>query len=368
MDAPLPPGLSYSRLPVRTDWWRLAAIAVGVFLVWRLSGVVLLLFFAILLADVLRGVADAVAARLRLPPQLALAAVAVALTAALLAVLYWVGPAIAGQADDLVGRLSLQMQTLRNHYGDTSIGRALEHQLGAAQGLESELTGYALTAATVTLTTLAETFAVIVMSLYLAAAPDLYVGGVVSLFPVAHRPLARDVMAEVGLNLRRWLLGQLADMATVAGLSAVGLYALGVPVPFALATLAGLLTIVPYFGAPVAGVPAVMVALMQGWGTAVWVIVLFTGCHVIEGYVVAPLVQHRLVRMPPAMTVAAMAVATALFGTVGIVLGSPLAVATLVIVQRVYIEAILGDRPVGVVELAPVDGAGGVAGAAGDRG
>lgn len=59
----------------------------------------------------------------------------------------------------------------------------------------------------------------------------------------------------------------------------------------------------------------------------------------------APLVQHHLVRMPPALIIAAMTIAAALFGALGIVLGTPLAVAAMVIVRRVYVEYILGDTP-----------------------
>ena len=114
--------------------------------------------------------------------------------------------------------------------------------------------------------------------------------------------------------------------------------------PFALAVLAGLLTIVPYFGALAAAVPAVFVALTNGWVAVIWVIVIFTVCHAVEGYLLAPLVQRRMVHLPPALTIIAMTVAAALFGTIGIIVGTPLAVATVVIVRRVYLEHVLGDQ------------------------
>jgi predicted PurR-regulated permease PerM len=171
----------------------------------------------------------------------------------------------------------------------------------------------------------------------------MYLDGTVRLFPPRHRPLARTVLEEIGHDLRRWLLGQFVDMVTVGGLSAIGLYFLGVPVPFALAVLAGLFTIVPYFGALAAGIPGVLVAMTQSWMAALWVILIFLGCHIIEGYIVSPLVQGRLVRMPPAVIIGSMTVAATLFGPLGIVLGTPLAVMALVLVRRVYLEHILGD-------------------------
>jgi predicted PurR-regulated permease PerM len=206
------------------------------------------------------------------------------------------------------------------------------------------MTGHAFDIATFTFGTIADMVAVLVIAIYLVAAPELYVNGGVSLVPPAHRPLALRVLDETGRNLRRWLLGQLADMVVVGGLSAIGLDLLGVPVPFALATLAGLLTIVPYIGAITAGLVAVIVALTQGWAVAAWAAVVFTVCHAVEGYIVAPVVQHHLVRLPPALIVAAMTIGAAMFGALGVILGTPLVVAAIVVIRLVYIEHILGDR------------------------
>ena len=102
----------------------------------------------------------------------------------------------------------------------------------------------------------------------------------------------------------------------------------------------------PYIGTVAAGLAAVMVAFTQGWIVVIWTVVIFVICHVFEGYVVAPLVQNRLVHLPPALIIAAMTIAATLFGWLGIVLGTPLAVAAMVIVRRVYVEHILGDRKI----------------------
>ncbi len=339
-----PRWLSRSGPPVQIGAWRVALIGVAIVLAWQLSSVLLLLFFAVLIATILRGAAEALADALRAPPWLMLTLVVIVFIIGGCVAAYWIGPALAGQADDMVGRLTGQLQHFRNAYGDTSIGRALSRRLSGPNGLETYMTGHAVDIASFTVGTIGELFAVLVISIYLAAAPATYVNGVVSLVPSTYRPLTLRVMNEIGQDLRRWLLGQLADMLVVGGLSAIGLDLLGVPVPFALATLAGLLTIVPYFGTVVAGLAAVMVAVTQGWIVVTWTIAIFVICHVIEGYLLAPLLQHRLVRLPPALIIVTMTIAATLFGWLGIVLGTPLAVTAMVIVRRVYIEHILGDR------------------------
>ena len=323
---------------------RLAVCGVIIVLVWRLADVFLLMFLAVLIATVLRGIADRLATWLGLSPMLMLAVVAILLTAGCLAAAYWIGPALAGEADQFFARLTTQLESFSNHFGQTELGQALGGQISRPKGLETDVGGYFYSVASSTVSIAGSLFAVLVMSLYLAASAETYVDGAVRLVPIAHRALARHVLEESGHNLRRWMLGQSVDMLTVGGLSAIGLYLLGVPVPFALALLAGLLTIVPYFGALAAAIPGVLVAMTQSWTDAIWVLVIFLICHSIEGYIVAPLVQRHMVEMPPAVIIATMAISATLFGPFGIVLGTPLAVVGLVLVRRVYVEHILGDR------------------------
>jgi predicted PurR-regulated permease PerM len=129
----------------------------------------------------------------------------------------------------------------------------------------------------------------------------------------------------------------------VGAMTAVGLTLLGVPLAFALAILAGLLTFVPYFGAIAAGVVATMVSLTSGWHTALWVAVVFACCHVIEGYIVGPYVQRRTVRLPPALTVLSMTIVGSIFGPLGVILAAPVAAAFLVVIREAYLGDVLGD-------------------------
>jgi predicted PurR-regulated permease PerM len=184
---------------------------------------------------------------------------------------------------------------------------------------------------------------VVATALYFAIAPGLYVGGVVRLFPLPRRPRARQVLGDIGHVLAWWLLGQSIDMLVVGVLSAIGLMIVGVPLPLALGVLAGVFTFVPYFGVIVAGIPAVLVGLTVSWQTALWAVGVFLICHGIEGYLVSPFVQRRTVHLPPALTILAMTVMGAVFGAMGIILGTPLAAVGLIAVRELYVHDALGD-------------------------
>ncbi|WBO58909.1 AI-2E family transporter [Acidocella sp. MX-AZ03] len=101
-------------------------------------------------------------------------------------------------------------------------------------------------------------------TLYLAISPDLYLRGIIRLLPVPRRRRAEDIAFQLCQTLRYWMLGQMVDMGVVGVLSMTGLALLGIPLPLALGVLAGLLTFVPYVGAILAGIPAVIVASTVG--------------------------------------------------------------------------------------------------------
>jgi predicted PurR-regulated permease PerM len=247
------------------------------------------------------------------------------------------------QSQDLWTQLQQQVSHLRAQYGDTPWGHAIFARLSPSGAVQSHIAVYAGSVATSTLGGLATTFVLIATALYFAISPGLYIDGLVRLFPLPYRPRARDVLLDIGETLQWWSLGQLIDMSVVGVLTGIGLFILGVPLALALAVLAGLFTFVPYFGAIIAAVPAMLVALTVSWQDSLWVLAIFLGCHSIEGYVVSPLVQRRTVDLPPAASILSMTILGTIFGPLGVILGTPFAAALLVTVREVYVADVLGD-------------------------
>jgi predicted PurR-regulated permease PerM len=143
--------------------------------------------------------------------------------------------------------------------------------------------------------------------------------------------------------LRRWLVGQTLLAVCVAFLTGAGLLLIGAPFPFALALLAGLMEFVPYIGPFLAAVPAIMVGFAEAPDLALYVAALFVGIQLIESYVLAPLVQHRAVHLPPAAILFAQVLMGAIVGALGVAVATPLAAAIMVAVGMLYVEDALGD-------------------------
>jgi len=320
----------------------IAIIGAVILAIWLLSDIVLLIFLAILIAVILRGVSDWGARHTRLGEHAMLAIVTIAAFALLAGFLYYIGPRLVSQSQDLWSTMQDRLQHLQQAYGNTAWGQLLLKQL-SSQGTQGQMTSYARSFASFTLGGLATLFVLVVTSLYFAISPMLYVDGVVRLFPLQYRPRARHVMLDIGSTLRWWSLGQLIDMIVVGVLSGIGLALLGVPLALSLGVVAGLFTFVPYFGAIAAAVPAMLVALTISWQTSLWALVIFLVCHGIEGYVISPLVQRRTVDLPPALTILSMTVLGTIFGPLGVILGTPLAAVLLVTVREAYVAEVLHD-------------------------
>ena len=243
----------------------------------------LLLLFGVLVAVVLRGAAEAIAERTKLSPQVTLAVLAIVALVGFGALCYWIGPRLLQQMQDLVSRLTQQIEALREHIASTRWGHALSQELSPSALSGGGLLGTAGTAVTLTFRSLAD---------MVPGGNRALPGGGAGLFSrgrCVRRPPSRGRMREVAHEVAHtwqlWVLGQSIDMLTV-GDGRRWLWAAGVPAPFALAVVAALFTFNPYFGAIVAAIPAVLVALTVGWSTALVALGVYVACHLVEGHAV----------------------------------------------------------------------------------
>jgi predicted PurR-regulated permease PerM len=195
------------------------------------------------------------------------------------------------------------------------------------------------------LTGLANAVLVIFAGLYLAVDPSLYRRGLVALLPPRHRATAEDALTSTGRALRLWLLGQLVAMILVGVLTTLGLWLIGVPSALALGVIAALLEFVPFAGPILASIPAIALGLSESVTTGALVLGLYLAIQQVEGNLITPIVHQRAVDLPPALTMFAILAFGVLFGPLGILLATPLAVVGYVLVNRLWIAEAL-DEPV----------------------
>lgn len=327
----------------------LVALAVVIFEVVPLvAGVVLFLFAGVLLAVLLDGLARLLSDRTPLPRRGALALVLVVLTALVFATGWFLGPQIGDQVAQLAEQFPETMDRAKawlqeRGWGAFIVERMPESAGGALPEGASGL-GALQTAFSSAFGMIANVVVVLVVGLFLAINPSLYVDSVVRLAPPSYRSRAREVFAALGSALRHWLLGRIASMTVVGILTAVGLMVFGIPLALTLGLIAALFSFVPYVGPILALVPALAVAAGQGTQAVVTVLILYLAVQFIESYLVTPLIQQRVVSMPPALLIAAQVLLGVLAGAIGVAVATPLVVVVIVLVQMLYVEDVLGDE------------------------
>ena len=324
----------------------LVAIAVTAAFV-RAADIFFLIFAAVLLAILLRSASDALSRWTGLGAGWALALVVLAITALVAAGLYLLGAMVAGQVNQLSANLPKSVDQARAYLQQYAWGQELLRQAPPPEQLLNGAGGNAAARATAffstTLGVLGNLLVLLALALYLAAAPQTYVTGALTLVPPARRRRGKQVLGAIGFQLKWWLAGRLVAMAVVGLVCGVGLWLIGVQQYLVLALLAAVLTAVPFIGPIIAAAPGVLLALMVGPATAGWAVVVYTVAQVIENYIVTPLVQQRTVNMSPVITIASITLTGALFGVLALIVATPLAVALQVAVKMLYVEDVLGD-------------------------
>jgi predicted PurR-regulated permease PerM len=181
-----------------------------------------------------------------------------------------------------------------------------------------------------------------------AAEPDQYKAGLFHLVPRRHRRRVGEAVDALAFNLRWWLLGQLLLMLLLWATTSLGLWLMGIPLALVLGLITGLFELIPYAGPWISAVPAALVALLVSPWHLTMVLGMYLGLHLMEGYLVGPLVQRKAVLLPPALTLVSQVLLWEMLGMLGLFVAAPLTVAVIVLLKMLYVEDTLGDQAVNV--------------------
>ncbi len=185
---------------------------------------------------------------------------------------------------------------------------------------------------------LAALLVVLITAYYMAIKPEPLLAGVRSLVPPRHRDHADRIMARLRNSWIGWIQGVAVDMLVSGILLYIGLSVIGIDFAIFFAVLTALLSVVPYFGAIVSGLPPVLFALTDSPGKALLVIVVYTLVQQFEGNVTIPLVMSRTVKLHPAVIAVGVVVVGQLFGFVGLIVAVPVLSMLVILVEELWVR------------------------------
>ncbi len=316
-----------------------AAIAVVVvlipLLVWYLRDAVLVIVGAILVAVLLELASLPLVRWCRLWHGTALAIAAVVILAAISGSTYLFGTQIGSQLQDVMSRADDASKVISDSLHGSRIGQLL---LSHVESSQFSLTSFASSFLTISTRMLEAIIFTLAAGFYFAAQPELYRRGLARLFPPSVRTSADETIDDIAHALRLWLLGQCVQMIIIGLLTTAAVWLIGLPSPLALGAIAAIAEFIPYLGPLIAAIPALLVATTKGLYPVLWTAVAYIVIHQLEGNVVLPLLQRRLVSIPPAVMLLSIMTISFVFGPVAIMFAAPITVVAVTAIKKIYIR------------------------------
>lgn len=318
----------------------IAALTVALY---RIGTLLILAFGSVLGAITLHAIADRLHRHCRVPRRHAIA-LAMLAALAMTGFLIWLLTVQFGtQINALIVETPALLARLAAWMSQSAVG---------AKIVEAVQTGYAGAQATQDLGQVARggadmvlnTILLIVGSMFFAIEPRRYRDGVLLLLPKGHRAAFGDAFDDLGRNLRLWLRAQIILMLLMGTSIGIGLWLSGVPSAAALGLLAGISEFIPYIGPTVAMLPALGLAANAGNGPLIGAIATYAIVRIGQDMIVTPIIQDKVIAVPPAITLFAIVGIGYIFGLAGLVFAAPLLIATFALTRTLYLRETLGEN------------------------
>jgi predicted PurR-regulated permease PerM len=310
----------------------LLAFAVGLAFAWLAHDILLLGFLGLLIAVVFSFPVGWLSKIM--PRGVALLILVVIILGGLAAGVALVAPALAEQVSELRQSAPKALHDARNwidrHGGEGGAQKASDAVQKASQK--------ALPALLAVVSGLTAAVLVFVLGLFLVAHPETYRDGLRKLVPREQEPVFDESWKRLARELRHWVGGILVSMTLMGTLTAAGLAVAGIHDWFLLGLLTFAGTFVPYVGAVASAIPGILAALAQSPQKALYAMIVYLGIHIVEGYLVQPLVMKRAVEVKPATLLIGQGTMTAIFGIAGTIVATPMLVCLKVLTDYLWVE------------------------------
>lgn len=314
-----------------------ALIVVVLLLVEATFNVLLLILAGCLIAIFFRALADLVRRTTKLNRGLSLTIAILSTLLIIIGLLWLIGAKVQYQLQELTDTLPQMVDHAKKRLSESAVGHQIVEGV-SAPGSAEKVRVIAGTFFRSSFGVLGDIYVVLFIGIFLTVSPQVYTHGLIRIIPKGARPKGASVLQLTGEKLRKWLKGKLIAMVIVFVLTTTALLLLGVPMWLSLAIIAGLLNFIPNFGPLLAMIPAVLVALMISPATALIVAGAYIIIQMVESNLITPMVQKKLVNIPPALIIIAQLLVAPLTGGWGLLLATPLVLIIRTVVQELYIR------------------------------
>jgi predicted PurR-regulated permease PerM len=161
---------------------------------------------------------------------------------------------------------------------------------------------------------------------------------------VQHHSILKEIILEVKVVIRSYIVGLLLEMAIVAMLVSTGLMIVGIDYAIFIGVVACILNLIPYIGILTAALLSMAVALggSSEVSTIIGVVIVFVVVHLLDSNVLIPRVVSSKVKINALAAILGIVCGGTLIGIPGMFLALPVIAVTKVIFDRVPYLAPIG--------------------------
>jgi predicted PurR-regulated permease PerM len=321
----------------------LTAIAVlaGLYLLWLIRGVILILFMSVFLAVALGPAVDFFQRRLRLRRVGAIAMTYFSLLLVATVIGFLVVPPIVEQSAKFIDNVPEYVQTI----GDNKTIQDFDEKYGVTPKLEEEAAklperfgdaaGVIQSIVIGTVSAVFTIVTVLVLAFFLLLDGKRLFEWIVNELGPIRGPRVREIANDVYSSVGGYVRGAVTISLIAGAATYVMLTILGVPFAVPLAVVAAFFSLIPLVGATIAGVIIAIVAALGGdfpTDVIAWS-VFFIVYQQVENNVLQPQIFRRTVALHPLVVIVAILVGASLLGIVGALLAIPIAGAIQIVVK-----------------------------------
>lgn len=323
-------------------WWRiviagLVIVLLGAILITLLNDLLSILLMVILAASIAAALAPLVSLLERkMPRGIAVVLVFLGLLIVLGLILWVILPPLIEQAVEIIEEAPQFLLAVQDLIQDV-FGRELE-LAPLLENVAGQLQSVAIALLAVPVGIFSGIVAVVLLvftTIYmLVEAPAIH-RSLLSLYPPGDRAHVDRVLKKMANAMGGFVRGTAIIAFIVGLLTYIGLLIIGVRFPLALGFLAGLFEFIPYIGPFLAGIPIVLVALMDSPTQALIVLIFFIIIQEVEANILVPKIQRTQTEISPLMALLALTAGSVIGGIIGVLAAIPFVAALRVFFREV---------------------------------
>jgi len=302
----------------------IAAFLLGLWALFQIIDVIVLLFIAIILTAGLSPLVKYLSTW-KLPKTLSIGIAYICIIAVIAGLVSLMITPLIDQTTKLIQTLPQTIQTILPPFVDPKI---FQNEL-------ANVASNALSFSLIIFNNFLAIISVLVLTFYLLLERDKLDGRIAQLF-VGSEDQVKKTVQRIEEKLGAWLRGQLALSLIVGTLAYILLLVLQIPYALPLAILAGLFEVVPVIGPIISAIPAILIALTVSPLTGGFVAIGYLVIQQLENSLIVPQVMKKAVGINPLIIILAVSIGGKLLGISGALLAVPITVVIQILIEDLF--------------------------------